>query len=101
MRLGAIAQRARSKSRRRLVRARALLACAAASLFPWAAPSVAEPQPAAGAITATEARAIARDAYVYGFPLVDNYRVLHSYFVDRGDKEFKAPWNTIHNEAHV
>jgi hypothetical protein len=66
-----------------------------------AAPTAAQPQPAAGAITAIEARAIAREAYVYGFPLVDNYRVLHSYFVDRGGKEFKAPWNTIHNEARV
>ncbi len=25
--------------------------------------------------TSTEARAIAKDAYIYGFPLVDNYRI--------------------------
>src|SRR5215467_10069612 len=47
------------------------------------------------------ARAIARDAYIYGFPLVDNYRIQYSYFVDRRSSEFKAPWNTLHNEARV
>jgi len=51
--------------------------------------------------SATEARAIAKEATIYGFPLVDNYRVQHSYFVDRGGPEFKAPWNTIVNNARV
>ena len=48
-----------------------------------------------------EARAIAKDAYIYGFPLVDSYRIQHSYFVDRGNPEFKAPWNTLSNTARV
>src|SRR5215831_13267334 len=52
-------------------------------------------------ISPGEARAIAREAYVYGFPLVDNYRIQHSYFVDRSDPEYKAPWNTIKNNARV
>lgn len=60
-----------------------------------------EAQPAKENLTAADARAIAKEAYVYGFPLVDNYRILHSYFVDRGGKEFKAPWNQLHNEARV
>jgi len=47
------------------------------------------------------ARAIARDAYIYGFPLVDNYRIQYSYFVDRRSPEFKAPWNRLHNEARL
>src|SRR4029077_19432460 len=33
-------------------------------------------------ITPAEARAIAKEAYIYGYPLVDNYRVEHAYFVD-------------------
>ncbi len=53
------------------------------------------------AVTPDEARAIAKEAYVYGFPLVDNYRIQHSYFVDRGGPEFKAPWNAIYNNARV
>ncbi|MEI2299364.1 DUF1254 domain-containing protein [Ensifer sp. MJa1] len=52
-------------------------------------------------ISADEARAIAKDAYVYGFPLVDSYRVQHSYFVDRGNPEFKSGWNTLNNTARV
>ena len=53
------------------------------------------------AVSAVEARATERDAYIYGFPLVDNYRIQHSYFVDRGGKEFRAPWNEIYNNARV
>jgi hypothetical protein len=48
-----------------------------------------------------EARAIAKEAYVYGFPLVDSYRIQHAYFVDRGGPEYKAPWNQIYNNARV
>jgi hypothetical protein len=48
-----------------------------------------------------DATAIARDAYIYGFPLVDSYRIQHRYFVDRADREFKAPWNQIASTARV
>ena len=41
-----------------------------------------------GAIKPDEARAIAKDAYIYGYPLVESYRILYSYFVDRGNPEF-------------
>lgn len=51
--------------------------------------------------TSAEMRAIAKEAYIYGFPLVENYRVMHSFFVNRDSEEFKAPWNQIHNEARV
>ncbi len=52
-------------------------------------------------VTPTEARAIVKEAYIYGFPLVDNYRIQYSYFVDRQNPEFKAPWNQIHNVPRV
>jgi hypothetical protein len=55
----------------------------------------------ASAQSTTEARAIAKEATIYGFPLVDSYRVQYSYFVDRGSPEFKAPWNQIFNNARV
>lgn len=61
--------------------------------------SAAHPQ--TSTIRPDEARAIAKDAYIYGFPLVDNYRVQHSYFVDRGGSEYKGTWNTIFNNARV
>jgi hypothetical protein len=46
-------------------------------------------------VTAAEARAIAKEAYVYGFPLVDNYRVQYAFFIDSGNSQFKAPMNQI------
>ncbi|WP_322033876.1 DUF1254 domain-containing protein [Paraburkholderia sp. J76] len=57
--------------------------------------------PGHATLTPAQARLIARDAYVYGFPLVDNYRVLHTYFSNSAHPEFKAPWNRLHNEARV
>jgi hypothetical protein len=48
-----------------------------------------------------EARAIAKEATIYGFPLVDNYRIQYSYFVDRNDPEFKGGWNELHSTARV
>lgn len=53
------------------------------------------------AITPAEARAIAKDAYIYGFPIVDNYRVSYAYFTDKSDPNFKADWNQIANIARV
>jgi hypothetical protein len=47
------------------------------------------------------ARAIAKEAYVYGFPLVDSYRIQYSYFLDEKDPEYKAPLNQIANSARV
>lgn len=48
-----------------------------------------------------ELRAVARDAYIYGFPLVDSYRIEHSYFVDAASPEHKAGWNQLFNAARV
>ena len=52
-------------------------------------------------IKPAEARAIAKEAYIYGFPLVDNYRVQYAYFVDTQHPEFKGGWNQIRNIARV
>jgi hypothetical protein len=52
-------------------------------------------------MTLADVRALAKDAYIYGFPLVDNYRIQFSYFEDRGGREFKAPWNQMYNNPRV
>jgi hypothetical protein len=52
-------------------------------------------------VTPAEARAIAREAYIYGYPLVDSYRIQYGYFVDRQDAEYKGSWNQIHNTPRV
>lgn len=59
------------------------------------------PPPSAAAVTPDQARAIAKEAYVYGFPVVDNYRVMYSYFVNKDDPEYKGGWNEIHSTARV
>lgn len=52
-------------------------------------------------ISLEEARAIAKEAFVYGFPMVDGYRIMHTYYVDDQNPEFKAPLNQICNIARV
>src|SRR5271166_6377623 len=78
-------------TRRLLARGASLLA-----LFPFTLVARAETS-----ISPEEARAIAKEAYIYGFPMVDSYRIEHAYFVDRANPEFKAPWNQIHNIPRV
>lgn len=56
---------------------------------------------AQGRVTPAEARAIAKEAYIYGYPLVDSYRIQYAYFVDPSSGQFKAPWNQITNIPNV
>ena len=53
------------------------------------------------AVTPEQARAIAKEAYIYGFPMVDNYRVQYAYFVNKENPEYKGRPNEIHNPARV
>lgn len=62
--------------------------------------------PAAAADTTTapapaELREIIKDAYIYGFPIVDSYRIQYSYFVDKNNPEYKGDWNQLSNVARV
>jgi hypothetical protein len=59
------------------------------------------PPPSPAPVTPDQARAIAKEAYIYGFPMVDNYRVQYAYFVNKQDPEYKGNWNEIHNTARV
>ncbi|MCF5545817.1 DUF1254 domain-containing protein [Pseudomonas salomonii] len=51
--------------------------------------------------TPTEARAIAKEAYLYGYPVVEMYKTLYTQAVDKGGANFKAPFNHIGNTAQV
>ena len=68
---------------------------------PAAVSSSTTPPPPAAAPTAEQARAIAKEAYTWGFPMVDNYRVMYSYFVDKENPEYKGAWNEVHSTARV
>lgn len=56
---------------------------------------------AAEPLTPARARAIAKEAYIYGFPIVDNYRVQYAYNVDKTSPEYRGGWNQIVNIARV
>jgi hypothetical protein len=47
------------------------------------------------AISFEEARAIAREAYIYAFPLVETYKTLHKQAIDRTSPDYKAPLNQL------
>jgi len=53
------------------------------------------------AIEPKEAETIARDAYVYGFPMVMNYKTMWNYVVDEGNPEYKGPFNEVSCEARL
>jgi hypothetical protein len=59
-------------------------------------PCLAQEKPADGA-----PKAIAEEAYLYGFPMIVGYKVMHDFFIDRNSGQFKAPINQIHNEARL
>jgi hypothetical protein len=48
-----------------------------------------------------EAKAIAEEALIYGFPLVMSYGVIYESFVDKSSSQYKCPFNALHNEANV
>lgn len=72
----------------------ALLLCSAAL-------GLVAPASAQTSLAPAEVRAIAKEAYIYGFPMVDSYRINYAYFVDAKNPEFKAPWNQIRNFSRV
>lgn len=51
--------------------------------------------------TPAQAQAIAKEAYLYGFPVVEMYKTLYSQAVDKESPDYKAPFNQIGNSAKV
>ena len=48
-----------------------------------------------------ETRAIAEEGFIYGLPLVMNYAIMYEFVIDKSSGQYKAPFNTIANEARV
>ena len=46
-------------------------------------------------VTSEEAQAIAREAYVYGFPMVMNMKTIYNYVVDEQSPEYKGQFNYL------
>jgi len=48
-----------------------------------------------------DTKAIAEEGFIYGLPIVMNYAIMNEYCVDKNSGQYKAPFNTIFNEARV
>ena len=46
-------------------------------------------------LTPVEAQAIAREAYVYGFPIVGSYSAMYASAIDRVGERYRAPFNVL------
>jgi hypothetical protein len=56
----------------------------------------AEPSP-----SPESAKAIAAEAYVYGFPIVDMYLTMYAFSIDKGNPQYKGPFNSVLSFARV
>ena len=74
---------------------------AAGSAFALGLPGLWSTKAKAQDLTADEALGTAKEAYIYGFPMVDNYRIQNAYFVNTKNPEYKGPWNTLINVPRV
>lgn len=52
-------------------------------------------------LTPEEAKQIAKEAYIYGFPMVVNYKTMYMYVVDKNSPEYKGEFNHLACLARV
>jgi hypothetical protein len=52
-------------------------------------------------ITPDEARTSAKEAYLYGFPMVVNYKTMYEFTLDRNNPRYKGPFNFLSCEARL
>ena len=71
--------------------ARQALKCGAVLIAAVSLVMLAPPTASAQSNSPEEARAIAKEAYIYGFPMVDNYRIQYAYFVDTKTPSTRRP----------
>ncbi|MHC4573459.1 MAG: DUF1254 domain-containing protein [Planctomycetota bacterium] len=53
------------------------------------------------AVTAAQAKAIAKEAYIYGFPMVVNYKTMYMYVINERSPEYKGSFNYLGCEARL
>lgn len=52
-------------------------------------------------LTPSEAKELAREAYLYGFPMVVNYKTMYLYVIDQNSPEYKGPFNELACDARL
>jgi hypothetical protein len=52
-------------------------------------------------LTPQDARQIAKEAYIYGFPMVVNYQTMYKQAIDKASPDYKGPFNTLNSARSV
>jgi hypothetical protein len=52
-------------------------------------------------LSVADARAIAKEAYIYGFPMAANYQTMYKQAIDTTSKDYRGPFNTINSSKTV
>jgi len=58
-------------------------------------------EPSGAKISAEEAQAIAKEAYIYGFPMVMGYKTMYTYAIDESSPEYKGPFDEVACDARL
>jgi len=52
-------------------------------------------------LSAADARAIAKEAYIYGFPMVANYQTMYKQAIDTSSPDYRGVFNAVHSSKSV
>lgn len=52
-------------------------------------------------VTAQQARSIAREAYLYGTPMVVSYQAMYAFSIDKQNPHYQGPFNTVQSIGRV
>ena len=58
-------------------------------------------EPSGPDVSLAEAQAIAKEAYIFGFPVVMNYKTMWSYSIDTESPDYKGPFNQVSCAARL
>jgi hypothetical protein len=58
-------------------------------------------KPAESGLSAADARAIAKEAYIYGFPMAANYQTMYKQAIDSTSPDYRGAFNTVYNSKSV
>src|SRR5277367_529622 len=58
-------------------------------------------KPAESGLSATDARAIAKEAFIYGFPVAANYQTMYKQAIDKNSPDYRGTFNTITSSKSV
>ncbi len=58
-------------------------------------------QPPKSELSPEEAKQFAKEAFIFGFPIVMNYKTMYAYTLDKSSPEFKGEFNELGCEARV